>query len=153
MPHEDPHPIDIGIGQNLHLFRTQAGLSQTALADGLGLTFERIQKHEKGTNRLAASWLYDCAQILKISPNAILLLAWRGARSASGLQDRSSFGRVDRSLSTARSPCAGAGYPDGAASRIASAPIFRLNSMRYFSCARPRGLISTFAYSGLPRRE
>jgi transcriptional regulator with XRE-family HTH domain len=66
MSYEDPHPMD-SRGQNLRFFRTQAGLSQTALADGLGLSFQQIQKYEKGANRLAASRLYDCAQILKIS--------------------------------------------------------------------------------------
>jgi transcriptional regulator with XRE-family HTH domain len=68
MPYQDPHPIDIRIGQNLRLFRTQAGFSQTALVDWLGLTFQQIQKYEKATNRLAASRMWDCARILKISP-------------------------------------------------------------------------------------
>jgi transcriptional regulator with XRE-family HTH domain len=68
MPHENPHPIDIRIGQNLRFFRTQAGLSQTALAVALGLTFEQVQKYENATNRVAASRLWDCAQILKITP-------------------------------------------------------------------------------------
>jgi transcriptional regulator with XRE-family HTH domain len=68
MSHENPHPIDIRIGQNLRLFRTRAGCSQTALADALGLTFQQIQKYEKATNRIAASRLFDCAKILNVSP-------------------------------------------------------------------------------------
>ena len=73
MPDEHPHPIDIRIGQNIRLFRTQAGITQTALAHALGLTFQQVQKYEKGTNRVAASRLWDCAQILQVPPAQFFL--------------------------------------------------------------------------------
>jgi transcriptional regulator with XRE-family HTH domain len=73
MPDEHPHPIDIRIGQNIRLFRSQAGLTQTALAHALGLTFQQIQKYEKASNRIAASRLWDCAQILQVLPAQFFL--------------------------------------------------------------------------------
>jgi transcriptional regulator with XRE-family HTH domain len=73
MPPDDPHPIDIRIGQNLRLFRIEASLTQTALAHALGLTFQQVQKYEKGSNRIAASRLWDCAQILRVPPAQFFL--------------------------------------------------------------------------------
>jgi transcriptional regulator with XRE-family HTH domain len=70
MTHNPPHPIDIRIGQNLRLLRTQKGMSQPTLAGRLGITFQQVQKYEKGTNRLSASRLWDCAQIFDVSPAA-----------------------------------------------------------------------------------
>jgi transcriptional regulator with XRE-family HTH domain len=60
--------IDQHVGQRLRERRTVMGLSQTALADGLGIAFQQIQKYETGFNRIAASRLYACAQLLDVPP-------------------------------------------------------------------------------------
>lgn len=60
--------IDKHIGQRLRERRIVLGLSQTNLADGLGITFQQLQKYEKGHNRIAAGRLYGCAELLSVSP-------------------------------------------------------------------------------------
>lgn len=61
-----PHPIDIHVGGRVRLRRTMLGLSQDKLADSLGLTFQQIQKYEKGVNRIGASRVFEIAQILGV---------------------------------------------------------------------------------------
>ena len=46
-----PHPVDIHVGQRVRMRRNEVGMSQTNLADGLGITFQQVQKYERGTNR------------------------------------------------------------------------------------------------------
>lgn len=60
------------IGQNLQIWRKRRGLSQEALGDKIGVTFQQIQKYERGTNRLAASRLVPLAEILEITPLTLL---------------------------------------------------------------------------------
>ena len=60
-----PDPIDIHVGSRVRLRRTMLGLSQEKLGDSLGITFQQIQKYEKGTNRMGASRLQNIAVILK----------------------------------------------------------------------------------------
>ncbi len=60
--------IDQHIGQRVRERRIVLGLSQTVLADGLGITFQQLQKYEKGHNRIAAGRLYGCAQLLEVPP-------------------------------------------------------------------------------------
>ncbi len=61
-----PHPIDVHVGGRLRIRRTLLGLSQTALGDALGLTFQQVQKYERGANRMGSSRLYDIARILDV---------------------------------------------------------------------------------------
>lgn len=60
------NPIGIHVGARIKLRRTLLGLSQEKLGDALGLTFQQVQKYEKGTNRVSASKLYRLAQILDV---------------------------------------------------------------------------------------
>ncbi len=60
------NPIDVHVGGRLRTRRTLLGLSQMALADAIGLTFQQLQKYEKGANRIGASRLYDLSQVLDI---------------------------------------------------------------------------------------
>ena len=60
--------IDQHIGQRVRERRIVLGLSQTALADGLGITFQQLQKYEKGHNRIAAGRLYGYAELLDVAP-------------------------------------------------------------------------------------
>ncbi len=62
-----PNPIDIHVGSRLRLRRMMLGISQEKLGDRLGLTFQQIQKYEKGTNRIGASRLYTLAQVLDVN--------------------------------------------------------------------------------------
>lgn len=63
---DEIHPVDRHVGHRLRLMRVQRGVSQTTLADGLGITFQQIQKYEKGTNRVSASRLHDIAKLLAV---------------------------------------------------------------------------------------
>jgi transcriptional regulator with XRE-family HTH domain len=60
-----PHPVDIHIGARLRLRRKLLGLSQAQLAEDLNLTFQQIQKYERGANRISVSTLYALARLLQ----------------------------------------------------------------------------------------
>ncbi len=60
--------IDKHVGQRVRERRIVLGLSQTALANGLGIAFQQVQKYEKGRNRIAAGRIYACAQLLGVAP-------------------------------------------------------------------------------------
>lgn len=62
-----PNPVDVHVGSRVKLKRTMLGLSQEKLGDQLGITFQQVQKYEKGTNRIGASRLQDIAAILNTS--------------------------------------------------------------------------------------
>jgi transcriptional regulator with XRE-family HTH domain len=59
-----PNPIDIHVGSRVRLRRTMLGMSQEKLGESLGITFQQIQKYEKGTNRVGASRLQQIARVL-----------------------------------------------------------------------------------------
>ena len=61
-----PHPVDVAVGGNLRLIRKRLGASQSEMADALALTFQQVQKYEKGVNRVSASKLYEVAEWLGI---------------------------------------------------------------------------------------
>ena len=61
-----PHPMDIHVGSRVRLRRMMQGLSQDKLGEELGLTFQQVQKYEKGVNRIGASRLYDIARVLDV---------------------------------------------------------------------------------------
>ena len=61
-----PHPIDVHVGGRVRLRRVHLGLSQAKLAAALGLTFQQIQKYERGVNRISASKLFELAQLLEV---------------------------------------------------------------------------------------
>ena len=63
---DGPDPIDVHVGQRLRLRRNILGISQQKLGNSVGLTFQQIQKYERGTNRMGASRLYQFCRILKI---------------------------------------------------------------------------------------
>lgn len=64
-----PHPIDIHVGKRLRFRRTILGLTQESIADSANLTFQQIQKYERGANRISASRLYEFSKILSIPPS------------------------------------------------------------------------------------
>ena len=61
-----PNPIDIHVGKRVRLRRTLLGMSQEKLGGALGLTFQQVQKYERGVNRIGSSRLYQLSQILDV---------------------------------------------------------------------------------------
>jgi transcriptional regulator with XRE-family HTH domain len=61
-----PNPIDVHVGARIRLRRTLLGITQEKLADVLGLTFQQVQKYEKGLNRVGSSRLVDMANALDV---------------------------------------------------------------------------------------
>lgn len=66
MKKKTPNPIDLHVGSRVRLRRMLVGLSQEKLGESLGLTFQQVQKYEKGSNRISASRLYQIGQILNV---------------------------------------------------------------------------------------
>ena len=60
-------PVDVHVGHRLKFRRNALGMTQETLADGVGLTFQQIQKYEKGANRISASRLQQFAHILSVT--------------------------------------------------------------------------------------
>jgi transcriptional regulator with XRE-family HTH domain len=61
-----PNPVDLYVGGRIRMRRRTLGVSQEKLADDLGLTFQQVQKYERGANRVSASKLYEIARSLSI---------------------------------------------------------------------------------------
>ena len=63
---EKPNPVDVHVGSRVRLRRTLLGMSQEKLGDAIGLTFQQVQKYERGANRVGASRLYDLSRVLDV---------------------------------------------------------------------------------------
>lgn len=61
-----PSPIDVHVGTRIRLRRTLMGMSQERLGEALGLTFQQVQKYERGVNRVGASRLFDLSRVLDV---------------------------------------------------------------------------------------
>jgi len=61
-----PNPVDTHVGSRVRMRRVLVGMSQEKLGDALGLTFQQVQKYEKGTNRIGASRLQQIAAVLTV---------------------------------------------------------------------------------------
>ncbi len=62
----NPNPIDVHVGSRVRLRRTLLGLSQEKLGEAIGLTFQQVQKYERGANRVGASRLFDLSRVLDV---------------------------------------------------------------------------------------
>jgi len=62
-----PNPVDIHVGSRVRLRRMLLGMSQEKLGEHLGLTFQQVQKYEKGVNRIGASRLFELARVLGVN--------------------------------------------------------------------------------------
>ena len=69
---ETPDPLDVEVGSRIRITRKALALSQSTLADALGLTFQQVQKYERGTNRVSASMLIRIAAKLKTTVAALV---------------------------------------------------------------------------------
>ena len=63
---ETPNPIDVRVGARLRLRRNMLGLSQEKLGEAIGLTFQQVQKYERGANRIGASRLHELSRVLDV---------------------------------------------------------------------------------------
>lgn len=61
-----PNPIDVHVGSRVRLRRTLLGMSQEKLGDAIGLTFQQVQKYERGANRIGSSRLFDLSRVLDV---------------------------------------------------------------------------------------
>jgi transcriptional regulator with XRE-family HTH domain len=62
----ETHPTDVHVGARVRLRRSALGMSQEKLAKGVGITFQQLQKYEKGVNRISASRLQQIARVLQV---------------------------------------------------------------------------------------
>ena len=60
------NPIDVHVGSRVRMRRMLAGMSQEGLGEALGITFQQVQKYEKGTNRVSASRLQQISRVLDV---------------------------------------------------------------------------------------
>lgn len=84
-PQAAPHPFDIEVGKRVSFRRRELGMSQTDLGTGLGLTFQQVQKYERGANRISASKLHEMSKILDVS--CAWLMGEAGAPTGAELPD------------------------------------------------------------------
>lgn len=66
---KSPNPVEVHIGNRIRLARLELYMSQARLAEHLGLTFQQVQKYEKGANRVGGSRLWAISQALKVPPS------------------------------------------------------------------------------------
>jgi transcriptional regulator with XRE-family HTH domain len=66
MPSGKPNPVDVHVGARVRLRRTLLGMSQEKLGEAIGLTFQQVQKYERGANRIGASRLFDLSRVLDV---------------------------------------------------------------------------------------
>jgi transcriptional regulator with XRE-family HTH domain len=83
MTAKKPDPVDVEVGQRIRIERLQSGLSQTSLADQLGVTFQQVQKYEKGVNRVGAGRLTKIAKVLGVPVSTFF-----GAHDVGTISDR-----------------------------------------------------------------
>ena len=95
-----PNPTDKYVGSRVRMRRMMLGMSQEKLADALGLTFQQIQKYEKGTNRISASRLQAISQILDTPVHFFFEGAPQWGKSAQGYGDSPSPSYVTDFLTT-----------------------------------------------------
>ncbi len=105
---KSPDPIDCHVGTRVRMRRLLLDLSQTDLADAIGVTFQQVQKYEKGTNRISASRLQQMAHVMQV-PTAFFFeglpshsTEQKGKQGASFSSDLFNFLATSDGLSLAR---------------------------------------------------
>lgn len=82
-----PHPVDIHVGKRLRLRRTILGLSQEAIGKAIGVTFQQVQKYERGVNRMGSSRLFEFSRILSVPVAYFFEDMEKNAASVSGVAE------------------------------------------------------------------
>jgi transcriptional regulator with XRE-family HTH domain len=93
MTPKKPDPVDVEVGQRIRIQRLQSGLSQTSLAEQLGVTFQQVQKYEKGVNRVGAGRLTKIAKVLGVP-----VASFFGAQDAAPIERPSERGTASSPL-------------------------------------------------------
>ena len=83
MDTKKPNPIDVHVGKKIREARILQGMSQTALSEQIGITFQQLQKYESGANRVSCSRLYEIGRVLGMPVQAFFV----GAGSGAGLPE------------------------------------------------------------------
>ena len=94
-----PNPVDTHVGSRVRLRRTMLGMSQEKLGEALGITFQQIQKYEKGSNRIGASRLQRISEVLNVAIS-FFFEDLPGGAAAAGLAEPSGPDYVVDFLST-----------------------------------------------------
>src|SRR5229473_721525 len=89
-----PNPVDKYVGSRVRMRRIMLGMSQEKLGEALGLTFQQVQKYEKGTNRVGASRLQQISEILQVPVSFLFEGGPSGATNAEGLALTRAFTRI-----------------------------------------------------------
>jgi len=95
-----PNPVDLYVGSRVRMRRLMLGMSQTKLADTIRLTFQQVQKYEKGTNRMGASRLTQIAQVLQVPVSFFFEGAPGESSTATGTAAASSTAYVSEFVSS-----------------------------------------------------
>jgi transcriptional regulator with XRE-family HTH domain len=85
-----PNPVDKYVGSRVRMRRIMLGMSQEKLGEALGLTFQQVQKYEKGTNRVGASRLQQISEILQVPVSFLFDGGPSGAANTEGFSEGSS---------------------------------------------------------------
>ena len=84
-----PNPVDLHVGARIRMRRKILGVSQERLADDLGLTFQQVQKYERGSNRISASKLFEISRALKV-PVAYFFEGYGASEAVEGFSESES---------------------------------------------------------------
>ena len=95
-----PNPVDKYVGSRVRMRRIMQGMSQEKLGEALGLTFQQVQKYEKGTNRVGASRLQQISEILQVPVSFLFDGGPSGAANTEGFSEGSSPAYVSDFLAT-----------------------------------------------------
>lgn len=95
-----PNPVDKHVGSRVRMRRMLAGISQEKLGDALGLTFQQVQKYEKGSNRISASRLQQIAKMLDVPVSFFFDGAPTGDMPAGGFADSAATAYISDFLAT-----------------------------------------------------
>ncbi|WP_213735715.1 helix-turn-helix transcriptional regulator [Bradyrhizobium sp. dw_411] len=95
-----PNPVDKYVGSRVRMRRIMLGMSQEKLGEALGLTFQQVQKYEKGTNRVGASRIQQISEILQVPVSFLFEGGPSGTINAEGFNEGSSPAYVSDFLAT-----------------------------------------------------
>ena len=95
-----PNPVDKYVGSRVRMRRIMLGMSQEKLGDALGLTFQQVQKYEKGTNRVGASRLQQISEILQVPVSFLFDGGPSGVVNGAGFGEASSPAYISDFLAT-----------------------------------------------------
>ncbi len=96
-----PNPVDKYVGSRVRMRRIMLGMSQEKLGEALGLTFQQVQKYEKGTNRVGASRIQQISEILQVPVSFLFEGGPSGIARADGASEGTSPAYVSDFLATA----------------------------------------------------